>query len=296
MIAGRMKPRVLYVLGYGRSGSTVLGMALGQHPDLVNLGEISTLPTFVPGPTYIPPRTCGCLLPLDQCPYWVGVARRLGSMAALADDGTTLSPRMGWRRYAPWLPEPSDELPRWADAATSLYRATIDEAGAQLAVDTSKGAPRAWWLWKSGVVDLTFVWLTRGLEDVVRSQIRHGRSAVRTGISWRLAQRQVGQLVRRLERAGLEVPRIGYERLTREPRTVLSEILAHLGLPWDEAVLTPHPQHTIGGEHEGKLRGQQAIQPSGRARPPLPLKARLAVRLFDNRAAEARASGPGSDR
>jgi hypothetical protein len=289
-----MKPRVLYVLGYGRSGSTVLGMALGQHPDLVNLGEISTLPTFVPGPTYIPPRACGCLLPLDQCPYWLGVARRLGSMAALADDGTTLSPRMGWRRYAPWLPETTRELARWADAAASLYRAAIDEAGAQVAVDTSKGAPRAWWLWKSGVIDLTFVWLTWGLEDVVRSQMRHGRSALRTGISWRLAQRQVGQLVRRLEGAGLEVPRIAYEHLTQEPRAALAEILGHVGLRWDEAVLTPHPQHTIGGEHEGKLMGQQAIQASRRARPPLPLKAKLTVKLLDRHPADARASGPSS--
>lgn len=276
-----MKPRVLYVLGYGRSGSTVLGMALGQHPDLVNLGEISALPTFVPGPTYIPPRACGCLLPLDQCPYWQGVARRLGSMTALAENGTTLSPRMGWRRYAPWLPEPSHELPRWADAAAALYRATIDEAGAQVAVDTSKGAPRAWWLWKSGAVDLTFVWLTRRLEDVVRSQIRHGQSPLKTGVSWRLAQRQVGQLVRRLEEAGLVVPRISYERLTRDPRAAMTEILTHVGLPWHDAVLTPHPQHTIGGEHEGKHGGRDSIGPSTRARPALPLSGRLSVRLFD---------------
>lgn len=284
-----MKPRVLYVLGYGRSGSTVLGMALGQHPDLVNLGEISTLPTFVPGPTYIPPRACGCLRPLDQCPYWVGVAGRLGSMTMLAQNGTTLSPRMGWRRYAPWLPEPSDELARWADAAAALYGAAIDEARAQVAVDTSKGAPRAWWLWKSSAVDLTFVWLTRRLEDVVRSQMRHGNSSLTTGVSWRLAQRQVGQLVRRIEATGLKVPRISYERLTREPRTVLAEILAHVRLPWHDAVLTPHPQHTIGGEHEGKHGGKQTIEPSNRTRPPLPFYARLTVKLLDSHPREPNA-------
>jgi hypothetical protein len=87
-----MKPRVLYSLGYGRSGSTVLGMALGQHPGIVNLGEISVLPRFVPGPTYVAPRACGCLQPLDHCPYWKGVARRLGSMETLAQTGASLSP------------------------------------------------------------------------------------------------------------------------------------------------------------------------------------------------------------
>jgi len=281
-----MKPRVLYVLGYGRSGSTVIGMALGQHPGMVNLGEISVLATFVPGPTYIPPRACGCLLPLDQCPYWQGVARRLGSMTALAQDGTTLSPTMGWRRYAPWLPEPSDELPRWANAAAALYGATIAEARAEVAIDTSKGAPRAWWLWKSGAVDLMFIWLTRSLEDVIRSQIRHGQSALKTAVSWRLAQRQAAQVARAAERAGLRVPRISYERLTYEPRAVLGDILAHVGLPWDEAVLTPRPAHTIGGEHEGKHGGRLTIEASTRSRPPLPLNARLTLNLLDSRPTE----------
>jgi hypothetical protein len=276
-----MKPRVLYVLGYGRSGSTVLGMALGQHPGLVNLGEISTLPTFIPGPTYIAPRACGCLLPLDQCPYWQGVARRVGSLESLARDGTSLTPTMGWRRYAPWLPQPSAQLPRWAAAAAAMYRAAIAEAGATVAVDTSKGASRAWWLLQSGAVDLTFVWLTRRLEGVIRSQVRHGNSALKTAVSWRLAQRQARQVARAAERAGLRVPRISYERLVQQPREVLGEVLAHVGLPWDEAVLTPRPAHTIGGEHDGKHGGRLSIEASSRARPPLPLATRLAVRLFD---------------
>jgi hypothetical protein len=276
-----MKPRVLYVLGYGRSGSTVLGMALGQHPGLVNLGEISTLPTFIPGPTYIAPRACGCLLPLDQCPYWQGVARRVGSMAALAQDGTTLSPAMGWRRYAPWLPPPSAELPRWAEAAAAMYRAAIAEAAATAAVDTSKGASRAWWLWHSGQVDLSFVWLTRRLEGVIRSQVRHGNSALKTAVSWRLAQRQAAQMTRAAERAGLRVPRIAYERLVREPREVLGEVLTHVGLPWDDAVLPRRAAHTIGGEHAGKHGGRLSSRASTRARPPLPLASRLAVRLLD---------------
>ncbi len=281
-----LKPRVLYVLGYGRSGSTVLGMALGQHPGLVNLGEISTLPTFVPGPTYIAPRACGCLLPLDQCPYWQGVARRVGSMAALAQDGTSLSPSMGWRRYAPWLPEPSDELPRWAAGASGMYTAAIAEAGAQVAVDTSKGAARAWWLWKSGAVDLQFVWLTRRLEGVIRSQIRHGNAAFKTALSWRLAQRQAAQMARVAERAGLRVPRMSYEGLVQDPRTVLGEVLRHVGLPWDDAVLTPRPAHTIGGEHEGKHGGRLSIGASNRAPAPLSLPVRLTVSLFDRRPAE----------
>lgn len=278
-----MKPRVLYVVGYGRSGSTMLGMALGRHPGIVNLGEISVLRTFVPGPTYVPPRACGCLQRLDQCPYWRGVARRLGSMEMLARSDTTLSLSMGWRRYAPWLPEPANQLPRWAEAAAALYRAAIEEANAAVAVDTSKGATRAWWLWKSGAVDLKFIWLTRRLDDVIRSQIKHGHSALKTAVSWHLAQRQAAQVVRKVESTGARVPRISYERLTEQPRAVLSEILEHAGLPWDEEVLTPQPDHVIGGDHRVKHGGRSTIEPVTGTRPPLPLRARLTLRLLNSR-------------
>jgi hypothetical protein len=278
-----MKPRVLYALGYGRSGSTVLGMALGQHPEMVNLGEISAVRTFVPGPTYVPPRVCGCRLPLDQCPYWTGVARRLGSLEMLARPDIALSPTMGWRRYSPWLSEPSADMPRWAEAAVELYRAALAEANAAVAVDTSKGATRALWLWRSGLVDLSFIWLTRRLDDVMRSQIKRGHSSFKTALSWQLAQHQVGRLVGEIERAGHRVPRISYEHLTEHPRQVLTEILGHAGLPWNEAVLTPRPDHVIGGGPTAKRGGKYSLEPSTGARPPLPLKARLALKLVNHR-------------
>jgi hypothetical protein len=261
----------------------MLGMALGQHPGIVNLGEISVLPTFVPGPTYVPPRACGCLQQLDQCPYWTGVARRLGSMETLARTGTILSPTLGWRRYAPWLPEPSEELSRWGEATAALYRATLEEAKAAVVIDTSKGAARAWWLWRSGAVDLKFIWLTRRLEDVIRSQIKHGHSPLKTALSWQLAQRQAGQVARHAEAAGHRVPRISYERLTEQPRAVLAEILEHTGLPWHEDVLTPRPDHVIGGDHIVKHGGRHTIEPSTGTRPPLPLNVRLTLRLLNNR-------------
>jgi hypothetical protein len=204
-------------------------------------------------------------------------------METLARADVGLSPTLGWRRYAPWLAEPSAELPRWAEAAAALYRATTEEANATVAVDTSKGATRAWWLWRSGAVDLTFIWLTRRLEDVIRSQIKRGHSSVKTVLSWQLAQHQVGQLVREVEAAGARVPRISYERLTEQPRTVLTEILDHAGLPWHEDVLTPRPDHVIGGNPGAKREDRHTLEPSRGTPPPLPLKARLALKLVHPR-------------
>ena len=38
-----MKQKILYIAGLGHSGSTILDLSLGSHPDITGLGEIYTL-------------------------------------------------------------------------------------------------------------------------------------------------------------------------------------------------------------------------------------------------------------
>jgi hypothetical protein len=121
------------------------------------------------------------------------------------------------------------------------------------------------------------------VDEVMRSQVARGHSAVKTAISWQLAQHQVARLVREIESTGARVPRISYEHLTEQPQRVLTEILEHAGLQWDEAVLTPRPNHVIGGGPNTKHGGKYSLEPSKGTRPPLPLKARLALKLVSSR-------------
>ena len=187
-----VKPSVLYVLGYGRSGSTMLGMALGQHPGMVNLGEISVLPTFVPGPTYIAPRACGCLRTLDECPYWQGVARRLGRWTSWRTTAPASRPPWGGVGTRPGCPSPAATCPLGGGRRPSMAAAIVEAGATGSGGHFEGGLPRlvALALRCGGA---PFIWLTRRLEDVIRSQIRHGNSAVKTGLSWRLAQRQAAK-------------------------------------------------------------------------------------------------------
>jgi len=47
-----------YVVGYGRSGSTLLDWTLGSHPDIKSVGEIDRLPESIM--TNDLPIYCGC--------------------------------------------------------------------------------------------------------------------------------------------------------------------------------------------------------------------------------------------
>src|SRR5688572_843036 len=61
-------PKVLYVCSAARSGSTVLDMFLGSHPQAASLGEINLL-----GKSLKLGHLCTCGVPLAACPAWAKV-------------------------------------------------------------------------------------------------------------------------------------------------------------------------------------------------------------------------------
>ena len=58
--------KVLYVVGLGRSGSTILSNSLGQVPGFFSGGELN----FIWRHNVIENRLCGCGKPFRECPVW----------------------------------------------------------------------------------------------------------------------------------------------------------------------------------------------------------------------------------
>ena len=58
--------RIIYIAGYGHSGTTILDIALGQHTAVVGAGEITELTRHVwQGNEY-----CACGAPIQACAFW----------------------------------------------------------------------------------------------------------------------------------------------------------------------------------------------------------------------------------
>lgn len=55
---------VIYILGYGRSGSTILDIVLGSHPEIQSVGELDLLSREWEE------RCCSCGMTYDACPFW----------------------------------------------------------------------------------------------------------------------------------------------------------------------------------------------------------------------------------
>ena len=65
--------KVLYIAGDGRSGSTLLNIALGNHDQVLAMGELCNVHRFVLGQE----NWCSCGLPVSDCDFWQSVEQRL---------------------------------------------------------------------------------------------------------------------------------------------------------------------------------------------------------------------------
>jgi len=60
------KIKVLYITGWGRSGSTILDNIMGQIDGFFSVGELR----YIWDRNLIENRLCGCGVPLEECPIW----------------------------------------------------------------------------------------------------------------------------------------------------------------------------------------------------------------------------------
>ena len=174
--------RLIYILAASHSGSTLLSMLLGSHPDICTVGEIK-LGALGNVDEYL----CSCRVPIRVCPFWVTVGRemeRRGHPFNIAEPGTDIMSIES--RYVRFLLRPlyrGSCLERVRDAAlflsptwrTGLTRvqarnlAFIETlrkvTGRQVVVDSSKIGIR-----------LKYLLRIRGLDVRVVRLIRDGRA------------------------------------------------------------------------------------------------------------------------
>lgn len=138
-------PRLVYVMGRGHSGSTVLDALLGNAGDATGIGElVSGMLRY--------DRPCSCGRTIQKCPFWRDVRRRVE-----AEDGIEwLEAARSIQSQAHLLRFPSTWFSSARHAATreiyaanqAVARAIADTAGVPVVVDSSKEFTRALFLAK----------------------------------------------------------------------------------------------------------------------------------------------------
>ena len=231
------RPRVLYITGDARSGSTILGALLGSQPGIVATGELNMLLLDDTGA----PRVCACGLTIEDCPLWGQVLRRWS--AGLEPRGPVdylrLQSRFEHFRRLPGLMWHSirhsasfEDYTRWTAA---LLRAIAESASAQIVADSAKNPVRALAFLRGGAIDLALVHLIRDPRGVAWSKrkllrwrrlpnwLRNPVAVVlRAGLDWAFAN-MFTELVASRHR-NVPYVRIRYEDLVRDPAGVLARV------------------------------------------------------------------------
>jgi hypothetical protein len=276
-------PRVLYISGDGRSGSTLLSALLGANEGFFPVGELRGIWHAV--------RTnelCGCGTPFLDCSFWRVVGERVfagwdrvDTDRMLALDARYARHRSIGRLFVPAIGRNRDsQREQYAAVLRRLYEAVWEESGCSVIVDSSKDAPYGFLL--SGIegLDVRVVHLVRDSRGVAYSWSKrtvarpeyvahptlqrtfmNWQSPVRSALEWDLKN----VLCHALSRSAAAGVFLRYETLVQKPDWSLAEI--RRGLRWDAPVNSPPvslaasgefeslPHHTLGGNRVRFARG-----------------------------------------
>jgi hypothetical protein len=236
-------PVVVYIAGYGRSGSTLLDVLLGAHSELAGLGEAGLLGTQYADET----AECGGGESLRHCPQWGPVLENLTA------DFDLQAVEHASRRHERWLygaPRATttahDEYGR---AMARFFELHARQKGARMVVDSSKTCYRFFWrplaLQRLAGLDVRLVHLVRDPQAVLASCLKGQNSRLAVGDSrvrpFATPIAIIGWIVANLG-ARLNARRLGpdkyllveYEQLAAHPQDTLARIGAFLGVDMTE--------------------------------------------------------------
>jgi hypothetical protein len=279
----REKVKVLYVAGWGRSGSTILTNILGQVDGLVSVGEVN----FLWKHGLIENRLCGCGAPFRECPEWTEVLNeafgggnridphrmvRLQGAGARTRHVPLMLTSWGRRRLKSRLREYLNNLGR-------LYEAIRDSTGSRVIVDSSKFPSYGYTLGMVPNVELYVVHLVRDPRAVAYSWLKkkvqppsktgefgymHRYDPVKSSLMWGAWNLSAEMLWRRYPERYM---RLRYEDFVGEPRETIERILGMVQEPATrlpfagERVAELGASHTISGNPNRFRTGTVKLRP-----------------------------------
>jgi len=170
---------VVYIVGSGRSGSTLLERILGQVPGFVNVGEVIDIFRRVVDNDEL----CGCGQPFLECDFWTQVGHQAfgGWSTDLVKEVADLQRSVARHRHLARLSSPTlqdtvfkGQVKRYGDIYGRLYEAVLAVSGGQVVVDASKGAAQAVAISTSQLVDMRVIHLVRDARGVAFSWAKSG--------------------------------------------------------------------------------------------------------------------------
>jgi len=243
--------RVVYVMGAGRSGSTVLDTILGNHPAVFSTGEM----VHIYRDEALHRANCSCGKPRDACGVWSEVRACWSELTGLKSMGQhqpllrkfTRVSRLGllqWFRLNPR--NGSQQFQDCLAQTQATYQAIAAVTGRRVIVESSKNPLRARLLCLTPGLDVRLVHLVRDVRGVAwsrRKALEQSRDAgvphdmrptpiTAAAVYWQV----MNELSERVRSAFPERPaaRIHYEEFVADPGRILADIGCIAGVDYSD--------------------------------------------------------------
>jgi len=231
--------KIVFIAGMGRSGSTLLDLLLGGHPEMIGLGEVYSFASRARAWADDRERViCSCGSPVPECEFWAPVFDEISGFA------------VGQNQAATALRDRAYDL--------VLERFQEHYGPEAIMVDSSKNPDGLQVLSKnSRVDDLKVLHLVKDVRAYVVSMLDRkadkrdakimsspvgslktailNKSAVAAGMQWYRGNARVAHLMRE---AGCEhIEPVSYDQLCLQPEDVLRSICRFIDLSFDPEML-----------------------------------------------------------
>ena len=279
MLTETLPIRVIYIMGAGRSGSTVLDTVLGNHSQVESVGELTNLPKSA----WINGEYCACGERGNECPFWGKVKLNWMQRCGVKDISEYVALQSKFERFRSWPRlfreriNLSAEFQVYVAQTQALFEAIQAVRGKSIIVDSSKSPVRAFALSQMSGIDLVLIHLVRDGRGVAYSLNREIKKDLAKGVQKYLAPKPIWRtalfwIITNLQSewvchqvvSGRSVL-VRYEDFVQKPRETLLSIGAVTGVDFsqvadaldaDEEMLV---HHTIAGNRirmNGKIRLQ----------------------------------------
>jgi Sulfotransferase family len=251
---------LLYILGSGHCGSTLLDLLLNGHSQILSLGEIVTLGRYIA----LAKRTPQQSFQLSYSPSQMGKRKDWMEVESHPLDTPLWMEVRRCYEYASAMPFEQIQLrhPRWSTLLLSWGEADIEKwvrpheillscihrvSGSRILTDASKFSQRLYLLQRSGRFNIKVIHLIRNGRAVLNSYLRkYGdfRIALRR---WAGPTLMASYLHRQFKEANWM--EIRYEDLSMAPTDTLKVLCTFLGIKFEAKMLDyqRHPYFGIGG-------------------------------------------------
>ncbi len=295
--------KVLYIVGSGRSGSTLLDRMLGNIEGFCAVGEL----THMWDKGLQSKNLCGCGVPVLSCAFWNTVLEEAfgglhGFNVKLADAFRARWEHIRNTHLVAFLLAANSSyvkrhLESYLDVLANLYRAIQTVSGCRVIIDSSKLGGRALLLSQIDDIDLHVLHLTRDSRAVTYSW---GRKKLAREITDRVVYMPVTRPTRASMRwnqynlAAHPIRRwsptwalLHYESLVENPPAVLVQLAKYVGEgsvnigflrnTYDADL---HATHTVFGNPSRFQSGSMTIKPDDEWRAKMPRHAQHLVTLL----------------